>query len=153
MDEPETELRGPAVASCPACGRNPRWEPLQDGEEERWLALCRCGRMRVFLPEQPALDPEDPVRAFLVGVGWLEQPGRPSRARPWPPLGRFPKLMSGRLVSNPPKVIRRAPAPRPAPESVIAATSGHVTPSGPERMSRYRVRLGAQCPCGFAPMG
>ena len=71
MDEPETELRGPAAPACPACGGNPRWEPLVDGEEERWLAVCRCGRMRTFLPEQPDLDPDDPLRAFLLG------PGRP----------------------------------------------------------------------------
>ena len=79
MDEPETELRGPAAASCPACGRSPRWESLLDGDEERWLAVCRCGRMRAFLPEQPDLDPEDPLRAFLLGPGRPIYPPSP----PW----------------------------------------------------------------------
>src|SRR5439155_20799147 len=70
LQEPESATRGPATA-CPSCGGNPRWESLVDGDQERWLAVCRCGRMRVFLPEQPGLEFEDPLRAFLLG------PGRP----------------------------------------------------------------------------
>ena len=68
-----------AAAACPSCGGHPRWESLLGGEEERWLAVCRCGRMRAFLPEQPALDPEDPLRTYLLG------PGRPifAASPPW----------------------------------------------------------------------
>jgi hypothetical protein len=58
MEERET-ARGPATAACPACGGLPRWESLVDGEEERWLAVCRCGRMTAFLPAAPGLEPED----------------------------------------------------------------------------------------------
>lgn len=78
MEQPETVTGGPA-AVCPSCGGNPRWESLLDGEEERWLAVCSCGRMRAFLPEQPALDPEDPLRAFLLGPGRPIFPANP----PW----------------------------------------------------------------------
>jgi hypothetical protein len=62
---------GLAAARCASCGASPRWESLLDGDEERWLAVCRCGRMQAFLPDQPALRPDDPLRAFLLG------PGRP----------------------------------------------------------------------------
>ena len=65
----DTPDRGPATAACPTCGGHPRWESVLDGDEERWLSTCRCGRMRAFLPEQPSLDPADPLRAFLLGVG------------------------------------------------------------------------------------
>ncbi len=70
LREHETGTAGP-VGACPVCGGRPLWESLVDGEEERWFAVCRCGRLRAFLPGQPALDPEDPLRAFLLG------PGRP----------------------------------------------------------------------------
>ena len=78
MEQSDVTTGGPAAA-CPSCGGQPSWESVLDGEEERWLATCRCGRMRAFLPEQPALDPEDPVRAFLLG------PGRPTfpPSPPW----------------------------------------------------------------------
>jgi hypothetical protein len=82
LDDSETTPRGPAVSSCPACGRSSQWESLLDGEEERWLAVCRCGRMRAFLPEQPDLDLEDPLRAYLAG------PGVPA-AEPSPPWARL----------------------------------------------------------------
>ena len=78
MQEPESATRGPATA-CPSCGGNPRWESLVDGDQERWLAVCRCGRMRVFLPEQPGLEFEDPLRAFLLGPGRPIFPASP----PW----------------------------------------------------------------------
>lgn len=80
LRESETDALGPVAAACPVCGgSSPRWESVLEGEEERWLSTCRCGRMRAFPPEQPALDPEDPLRAFLVG------PGRPvfPPAPPW----------------------------------------------------------------------
>jgi hypothetical protein len=49
-----------------------------DGEE-RWLAVCRCGRMTAYLPEQPGLDPADPLGAFLLGPGRQIFPSSP----PW----------------------------------------------------------------------
>ncbi len=80
MGESETDARGPVAAACPVCGgRTPRWESVLEGDEERWLSICRCGRMRAFLPGQPELEPVDPLRAFLLG------PGRPvfPAAPPW----------------------------------------------------------------------
>ncbi len=78
LREPEAGVAGP-VGVCPVCGGRPRWESVLDEGEERWLAACRCGRMRTFLPERPDLEPEDPLRAFLLG------PGRPvfPAAPPW----------------------------------------------------------------------
>ena len=79
LGEPEADAAGPVATACPSCGGSARWESVLDGDEERWLAVCRCGRMRAFLPELPALEPEDPLRAFLLG------PGRPvfPAAPPW----------------------------------------------------------------------
>lgn len=65
--------------ACPSCGGRPRWESLVDVREERWLAVCRCGRMRAYLPGEPDLDPEDPLRAFLLGPGRPLPPPSP----PW----------------------------------------------------------------------
>ena len=79
MEEPETDARDPATASCPSCGGAPLWESLLDGDDERWLAVCRCGRLAAFLREQPALEPEDPLRAFLLGPGRPVFPASP----PW----------------------------------------------------------------------
>lgn len=70
---------GTEAAACPACGGQPRWESVLDGDDERWLAVCRCGRMRACLPGQPALEPEDPLRAFLLGPGRPIFPASP----PW----------------------------------------------------------------------
>lgn len=75
----EAPDHGPATTDCPSCGGHPAWESVLDGDEERWLAICRCGRMRAFLPEQPALEPEDPLRAFLLGPGRPIFPASP----PW----------------------------------------------------------------------
>ena len=66
MIEPASR-REAEPGACPSCGRQPRWESLDDSGEERWLAVCRCGRMQTYLPDQPGLDPEDPLRAFLLG--------------------------------------------------------------------------------------
>ena len=81
MEERGTTAGGPAEAVCPACGGRPRWESLLDGEEERWLGVCRCGRMRAFLPALPGLEPEDPLRAFLAGPGRPVFPESPPWAR------------------------------------------------------------------------
>src|SRR5262245_32146915 len=75
----DRSLPGAGSSACPSCGGSPRWESLLDGEEERWLAVCRCGRMRAFLPAQHALEPDDPLRAFLLGQGRPLFPAAP----PW----------------------------------------------------------------------
>jgi hypothetical protein len=69
------------AAVCPACGGQPKWESLHDGEEERWLSVCNCGRMGAFLPEQPSLAPEDPLRTHLLGPGRPIFPASPPWAR------------------------------------------------------------------------
>jgi hypothetical protein len=71
--------RGSEAGACPSCGREPRWESLVDEGEERWLAVCRCGRMRAYLPDRPELDPDDPLRAFLHGPARPIFPASP----PW----------------------------------------------------------------------
>jgi hypothetical protein len=81
VEEPETTARGPRKAMCPVCGGRPRWESLVEGEEERWLGVCRCGRLRAFLPSLPGLEPEDPLRAFLAGPGRPVFAGSPPWAR------------------------------------------------------------------------
>ncbi len=79
MNEPEAPTHGPAMTACESCGRHPRWETLVDGDEERWFAACRCGRMQAFLPDAPELQPEDPLGAFLAGPGRALAPASP----PW----------------------------------------------------------------------
>jgi hypothetical protein len=71
--------RGSEPGACPSCGRHPKWESLVETGEERWLALCRCGRMQAYLPDQPGLEPEDPLRIFLFGQGRPIFPASP----PW----------------------------------------------------------------------
>jgi hypothetical protein len=67
--------------ACPSCGGDPTWESLVDADEERWLAVCRCGRMQAYLPEEPGLDPDDPLRAYLLGPGRPIFPASPPWAR------------------------------------------------------------------------
>ena len=78
-------MAGPGAAACPVCGDRPRWESVLEGEEERWLSVCRCGRLRAFLPGQPALEPEDPLRAFLLGPGRPLFPPAPLARGEWAP--------------------------------------------------------------------
>jgi len=79
MIEPAPQ-RGSEPGTCPSCGGQPTWESLvETEEEERWLAVCRCGRMQAYLPDQPGVDPEDPLRAFLLGPGRPIFPASP----PW----------------------------------------------------------------------
>ena len=66
--------RGSEPGTCPSCGRHPTWESLIETGEERWLAVCRCGRMQAYLPELPGLEPEDPLRVFLIGQGRPSSP-------------------------------------------------------------------------------
>jgi hypothetical protein len=70
---------GSEPGACPSCGRHRTWESLVDADGERWLAVCRCGRLRAYLPGQPELDPDDPLRAFLLGPGRPIFPASP----PW----------------------------------------------------------------------
>jgi hypothetical protein len=69
----------PEPLACASCGGELQWETLLDGSEERWLAVCRCGRMRAYLPGRPKFDPEDPLRVFLLGPGRPVFPASP----PW----------------------------------------------------------------------
>jgi hypothetical protein len=79
VDESDTAARGTAPVGCGSCGGDPRWESLVDGDEERWLAVCRCGRLQVFLPDRPELVPEDPLGTYLVGRALASAPASP----PW----------------------------------------------------------------------
>ena len=45
--------RGHAATACPRLRRGSAVGVAADEVEERWLAVCRCGRMSAFLPEQP----------------------------------------------------------------------------------------------------
>src|SRR6266536_2626136 len=69
----------PMSVRCAQCGELPEWESIADAYEERWLAVCRCGRMQTFLPDQPAAEPKDPLAAFLLGAGR----DIPSPTPPW----------------------------------------------------------------------
>ena len=80
MEGRETTPGGSAKAACLACGGRPRWESVVEGEEERWLGVCRCGRIRAFLPTQPSLDPDDPLRGVPAGGGTA---GVPRASPPW----------------------------------------------------------------------
>src|SRR5438876_408539 len=76
------ELGGdPLAGQCPRCGQRPRWESVADAEGERWLSVCRCGRLQAFLPEQPSLEPNDPLTVFLQGVGRAVRPATPAWIR------------------------------------------------------------------------
>lgn len=59
----------PQNDSCEACGGALRWERLEQAGSERWLGVCECGSMRAFLPDKPAVCLDDPLAAFLRGVG------------------------------------------------------------------------------------
>ena len=69
MSDLETSHAGPTTSTCASCGGQPRWESLLDGDEERWLSVCRCGRMQAFLADSSSPELEDPLAAFLTGLG------------------------------------------------------------------------------------
>ena len=71
--------QGNADAGCLACGGVLRWESIVEGEEERWLGICVCGWMRVFVPARPDLDAVDPLTVFVAGLGAERRPLSP----PW----------------------------------------------------------------------
>ena len=43
------------------------WESIADAMGERWLSVCRCGRIDAFLADQPGMQPDDPLAAYLLG--------------------------------------------------------------------------------------
>jgi hypothetical protein len=69
----------PEPAACESCGGHPAWESLVEDGEERRLGVCRCGRMRAYLPDRPGLDHDDPLRVFLLGPARPIFPASP----PW----------------------------------------------------------------------
>jgi hypothetical protein len=69
----------PAVAGCRTCGRPPKWESIVDYLGERWLGVCVCGRLDVFLPDYPHIDCDDPLQVYLAGPGRTILPATP----PW----------------------------------------------------------------------
>ena len=79
MEEHQLDDDRPATARCPNCGEPPEWESVSDAYGERWLSVCRCGRMQAFLPDQPGSEPEDPLGTFLLGAGREVAPLAP----PW----------------------------------------------------------------------
>lgn len=77
IEENETGGEAADVDLAPECGNcgsrtDWEWESLVDESgEERWLSICSCGQMAAFLPDQPHVQPKDPLRAYLRG---LERP-------------------------------------------------------------------------------
>ena len=69
MERDELDDDRPMSVRCAQCGECPEWESLSDGYGERWLGVCRCGRMQAFLPDQPAVESKDALAAFLLGAG------------------------------------------------------------------------------------
>jgi hypothetical protein len=78
-EEHDLEDRRPAVGRCQACCEKIAWESVADHLGERWLAVCRCGRIQVFLPDGPGVSPDDPLTEFLVGPEPTVRPASP----PW----------------------------------------------------------------------
>jgi hypothetical protein len=97
MDQHQLDDDRPATARCPNCGEFPQWESVTDTYGERWLSVCRCGRMQAFLPDQPGSEPEDPLATFLVGTRREVSPATPpwirlflhSLKRPWNTYWRY----------------------------------------------------------------
>ena len=71
--------RRPDGGRCSSCGGQPQWEQVDDEFGERWLSVCRCGRMQAFLPDQPGLEVDDPLAVFLGGANRVPWPASP----PW----------------------------------------------------------------------
>jgi len=57
----------PEPSACPSCAGRPNWESITDTMGERWLSVCRCGRIDAFFADQPEARPDDPLAAFLLG--------------------------------------------------------------------------------------
>ena len=56
------------LRGCGECEGTLSWEVVHEGPWERWLGICEtCGWLRCFLPDQPGWEPDDPLRAFLLG--------------------------------------------------------------------------------------
>lgn len=74
------EASGPTFAvparSC-SCGGLITWEFTTDGEE-RWLGVCDCGSISLFLPDRPHEAVDDPLAFYLLGYSEL-----PEQRPPW----------------------------------------------------------------------
>jgi hypothetical protein len=79
MDSSHLDDDRPVAASCPQCAGRLEWESVVDLYGERWLAVCRCGWLQAFLPDEPQVEPEDPLAAFLLGSRRTVAPPAP----PW----------------------------------------------------------------------
>jgi len=136
VEQSDVTTGGPAAA-CPSCSGQSRWESVLDGEEERWLATCRCGRMRAFLPDQPALDPEDPLRAALLGLGRPIFPPSPPWVRLFLASAEGPNPVRWRYCHGPcppcgaPACFGMQSCPRPAVFAIctLCLACGHATAS------------------------
>jgi hypothetical protein len=140
LDEQEQEADASqsertSASICPSCGGTPRWESLLEGEEERWLAICRCGRMHAYLPEQPAFDPEDPLRAFLLGPARPIFPAAPPWIRlflasiegPNPVRWRYAHWACPRCGASASFGLQACPRPNTFAISALCIACGHVT--------------------------
>jgi hypothetical protein len=67
----------PPAGRCSGCGGCPKWESQTDWLGERWLSVCRCGRMQAFLPEAPAAEWDDPLAIYLHGSKHVSSPAPP----------------------------------------------------------------------------
>jgi hypothetical protein len=55
---------------CGNCGSRTDWQfesLVDESGEERWLSICACGQMAAFLPDQPDVQAQDPLTAYLLG--------------------------------------------------------------------------------------
>ena len=66
--EEAVELANPP-SCCGVCEMDLEWEQVGAGRGERWLAVCGCGMPWAFFPTRPGHQPDDPLRAGLLGRG------------------------------------------------------------------------------------
>ena len=77
MPEEATDLAFVAPARSCSCGGRIEWEFTRSGEE-RWLGLCGCGAIVLFLPDRPDEVVPDPLSLYLLGHSEL-----PEQRPPW----------------------------------------------------------------------
>ena len=97
-----------APTNCGECELPLRWEQIDDGSGERWLAVCACGMPWVFFPGRPGYRPRDPLRAALLAEAAPAGPAPP----PWIRLSSSARATRG----GSPGATSRAPA-RGAPSA------------------------------------
>jgi hypothetical protein len=66
--EEAVELVDPP-SCCGVCEMDLEWEQVEAERGERWLAVCDCGIPWAFFPARPEYQPQDPLRAALLGQG------------------------------------------------------------------------------------